>query len=119
MVSSKNNKQLARRMATLVEVNERLCATLQHHRSLMTQAAEDTRSGTLYVEGLMTGGAASMREELTAALDAFEVARHAVRLALFRVLTGDQGATISDIARSLGISRQLASRLFQESESQS
>jgi len=118
-VSSKNNKQLARRMATLVEANERLCATLEHHRSLMSQAAEDAQSGRLHIEGLVTGGAATMREELTTALDEFEVARHAVRLALFRVLGGDQGATISDIARSLGISRQLASRLSQESESQS
>jgi hypothetical protein len=47
---------------------------------------------------------------MTAALKDFEAARHRVRLAMFS-LAKEQGSSFSDMARALGISRQLGSRL--------
>ena len=54
-----------------------------------------------------------VRPEVTAALDAFEGARHRVRVAMFGLGLAE-GASISEIGRALGISRQLASRLAAE-----
>ena len=56
------------------------------------------------------------RRELTAALDAFEAARHEFRLALFAVCL-EEGASISEVGRALGVSRQRASRLAAEAVS--
>jgi len=53
------------------------------------------------------------RRELTAALDDFEAARHQFRLAVFsRCL--DEGASMSEIGRALGVSRQRASVLARQ-----
>ena len=53
------------------------------------------------------------RRELTAALDAFEAARHQFRLAIFtRCLA--EGASMSEIGRALGVSRQRASVLARQ-----
>jgi transposase-like protein len=53
------------------------------------------------------------RRELTIMLDEFEAARHEFRQALFAVCL-EEGATISEIGRALGVSRQRASRLVRE-----
>jgi len=55
------------------------------------------------------------RSEVTDALGEFEAARHQVRLAMF-ALAKEQGSSFSDLARALGISRQLASRLAAEAQ---
>lgn len=47
---------------------------------------------------------------MTEAIEDFEAARHQLRLALMVVGSGE-GASISDVARVLGISRQLGARL--------
>lgn len=53
------------------------------------------------------------RRQVTEGIEEFEAARHQLRLALFAV-GKEEGATISDVGRVLGISRQLASRLAAE-----
>jgi hypothetical protein len=116
---SKNSKQLVRRIAVLVEANDHLCDVLERQRVFMVEATTNIETGGLTIGGLLSGGAADMREELTTALDDFEVARHAVRLSLYGVLGTDQGESISQFARSLGISRQLASRLAREAAQES
>ena len=55
------------------------------------------------------------RREVTEALEEFETARHRVRLSMFGVAE-EQDASISEVARALGISRQLASRLAAEAD---
>jgi len=111
---SKNTTEFVRRIAVLAEANERLCDVLERQRVFMADAATNIGNSGLTIGGLLSGGAADMREELTTALDDFEIARHAVRLSLYAVLGLDQGESISQFARSLGISRQLASRLARE-----
>ena len=50
---------------------------------------------------------------MTEAVEESEAARHQLRLALFAV-GKEEGASISEVGRVLGISRQLASRLAGE-----
>lgn len=59
--------------------------------------------------------AAELRKESLELLRAYEVCRHEMRAA-FILPSVDEGMTIGDIGRSLGISRQLASRLVHEAE---
>ncbi len=56
----------------------------------------------------------SWRSVLTEAIKGFEVARHRVRLLMVAIAV-DEGMSITDMARSWGVSRQLASRWVQES----
>jgi len=98
----------------LIKANERLCKVLEQQRTLMSETFQNIEPRGLGVEVLVSRGAAPMREELTNALDEFDRVRHMVRLSLFVVLGQEQGVSISEIARTLGISRQLASRLAQE-----
>jgi hypothetical protein len=110
-----NTQLLARRLGDLVEANDRLCDVLVRQRALMAKAATNIETAGLTVGGLLSRDAAKLRGELTNALDEFERTRHMVRLSLFAVLGLDQGETVAEIARTLGISRQLASRLARES----
>ncbi len=53
------------------------------------------------------------RQQVTEAIGEFEAARHQLRVALFAV-GKEEGASISQVGRVLGISRQLASRIAKE-----
>jgi len=111
---SASTRRLTRQIAQLIKANERLCKVLEQQRTLMSETFQNIEPRGLGVEVLVSRGAAPMREELTNALDEFDRVRHMVRLSLFVVLGQEQGVSISEIARTLGISRQLASRLAQE-----
>lgn len=54
------------------------------------------------------------RSAVTDAIRGFEASRHRVRLLLVAIEV-DEGRTIGEVARSWGVSRQLASRWVQES----
>ncbi len=56
----------------------------------------------------------SWRAAVTDAIRGFEAARHRVRLLLVAIEI-EEGRTIGEVARSWGVSRQLASRWVQES----
>jgi hypothetical protein len=113
---SKNSDLLTRRISELGEKNDHLRGELLRHKEALAGAAESLESGELTAEAIRAGGAPEMRMDLTSALEDFEKARHQVRLALFAFLALEQEASNTEIGRSLGISRQLASRLAQEAE---
>jgi len=50
---------------------------------------------------------------MTESMEEFEAARYQLRLAIF-ALGQEEGSSISEFARALGISRQFASRLANE-----
>lgn len=62
---------------------------------------------------LRDAGEPAAHRELSQALDAFHVARRHFRVELLR-LGLDQGHTVSDLARALGVSRQFATRLLED-----
>ena len=109
------SKQLVHSFSELNEVAERLRAVLLRYNKASDQVATLVADGAHLVPALQSLGGPVRRSEVTDALDEFEAARHRVRLAMF-ALAKEQGARVSDVARALGISRQLASRLAAESE---
>jgi DNA invertase Pin-like site-specific DNA recombinase len=112
---TKKSKALVQRIAELDEANEHLRTALLRHKQGLAQAAKRAEAARWSVEAVQAGGAPEIRNEVTQAIDAFEAARHQVRLAMF-ALGIETGASISEIARSLGISRQLGSKLAKEAK---
>ena len=109
------SKQLVHSFSELNEVAERLRAVLLRYNKASDQVATLVAEGAHLVPALQSLGGPVRRSEVTDALEEFEAARHRVRLAMF-ALAKEQGSSFSDVARALGISRQLASRLAAESE---
>ena len=75
----------------------------------LLQVGELDRLGSSTIERVELVRFADKRERLAAALEAFEVSRRRARVALIAVAE-DEGSTISEVARTLGLSRQLLSR---------
>lgn len=109
------SKQLVRRMAELNEATEHVRTVLLRYHKVSSRVATLVDQGSDLVATLQSLGGPTQRSEVTEALGEFEAARHRVRLAMF-ALAKDQGSTMSDLGRALGISRQLASRLAAEVE---
>jgi len=109
------SKQLVRRLSELNEVAEHLHTVLRRYSKASASVATLVDQGTHLVPALESLHGPVRRSEVTEALEEFEAARHRVRLAMF-ALAKEQGSSFSDVARALGISRQLASRLAAEAE---
>ena len=111
---SSGSERLAVTMKHLVEMTDHLTEVLQRYKtSSMELAARVERGETLEAVFPAIQGPARPRE-VTEVLVEFEAARHQVRMAMLE-LGGEQGITISEMGRQLGLSRQLASRLAAES----
>jgi response regulator of citrate/malate metabolism len=113
---------MSRRSNTLVREANGLRESITHLRSVLEKYAKQNdrlrsriQAGDHLGETLDQLQGAGTRLQMTEALEQFEVARHRVRLSMF-ALAEEQGMTISELARSLGISRQLASRLAAEAD---
>jgi hypothetical protein len=81
----------------------------------MVAIAERLEDGAPAIGAAKGTGIPTERRQVTEAIQEFEAARHQLRLALFS-LGKEEGASISEVGRVLGISRQLASRLAGESD---
>jgi len=110
---SKTNRTLVQEISNCVEVTDRLRQVLLDFRTTIEKLAEFVNNDEPAVPALAKLNAPIRRRTLTEAMDEFDVARHQMRVALFASAL-EQGASISEIARGLGISRQLASRIAQE-----
>jgi hypothetical protein len=109
------SKHLVDQLARLMECTESVHIVMLHYYDVCRDMASSVEQGAGALEAFERAGALGMRQEITDELGAFETARHAVRVALF-ALAGEQGTSISDVGRALGISRQLASRLAAEAK---
>jgi hypothetical protein len=106
-------KVLLDRIAQLAECSAQLRDNLEHYEQTMMGIAWRLDAGEPAV-GASSGTRIPMhRRQVTEAIEEFEAARHRLRLALFAV-GKEEGASISEIGRALGVSRQLASRLAAE-----
>jgi hypothetical protein len=110
------SKRLVRSFSELIEASEHLRAVLLRYITANDSVATLVGEGAHLVTALQSFGGPVRRSEVTQALEDFEAARHRVRLAMF-ALAKEQGSSFSDVARVLGISRQLASRLAAEAAS--
>ncbi len=113
---SRVSKKLIKKLSLLMVTTEDLCDVLTRYRTATGDLITLIESGGKMDESLSSvSSPIKRRRELTETLDAFEAARHQARLAMF-CLALDQGTSISAMARTLGISRQLASRLAAEAK---
>jgi hypothetical protein len=113
-MSSKRH-HLVQRIAVLGECSARLREQLVDYEQTMGRIAKRLDDGAPAITASRGTSIPSERRHVTEAIEEFEAARHQVRLALFAV-GKDEGASISEVGRVLGISRQLASRLAAEAE---
>ncbi len=107
--------KLVREMADLAECTEHLRAVLVHFKSSVVDVAGLLEGGDLPVAALTGAPGPVTRKELNEALEEFERLRHQVRVSFFALAT-EEGTSISEVGRMLGISRQLASRVAAEAE---
>jgi len=112
---SKKSKLLVRRISELVESSAALRDLLVRYERANIKLAKLIERGEPGATALVNLKTPLRRREMTDVLQDFEAARHHVRLALF-ALCLEEGATMSEVGRALGISRQLASRLAGEAE---
>jgi len=111
----RRDDRLRQLISELESSNDHLRKVLvRQKRALVT--ARRFENGDMTAATVLDGGAPEMRVELTDAMSSFERARHRVRVALVALLGQDHETSTAEIGRSLGISRQLASRLAQEAE---
>lgn len=106
-------RRLVREMDGLIEQIDRTRSVLQRYKNVSAQVARRVDQGQVLADALEQLKGPIRRREVTEAMEELEGARHRVRLAMFS-LAEAQGTSISELARQLGFSRQLASRLAAE-----
>jgi hypothetical protein len=104
---------LVGRIAQVIEANKHLETVLVDFRATLAQMSERVSGGETAVDALRNLNAPVSRRLVTESLEEFESARRQMRVAIM-ALALSQGSSISDVAKVLGISRQLASRLAAE-----
>jgi len=94
----------------LIKRTDELRDALDRFDQATRSGLEVLQRGVPLVEGLAEARAGSARASLNKALDRMETARRDVRVAMSDVAL-EEGASLSEVARALGVSRQLLSRL--------
>ena len=104
---------MARGTRDLIESTGELRAALLAYKKAceaMFRAVEPGQPAISTLETMECLKIREHREAVTEAMAEFEAARHRVRLELVTAAQ-DEGRNLSDVARALGVSRQLTSRL--------
>jgi len=115
MAMSKKSKQLVREMSELMECTDRLRTVLLHFKKSIATVSSLMEERDITLAELKATRGPGWRQELNEALEDFEALRHQVRVT-FLTLAQEQGTSISEAGRMLGISRQLASRVAAEAD---
>jgi hypothetical protein len=115
---SHTKNPLAHTIWELAERSALLRQTLLDYEKTMLKIADRLEEGQPAIVAARGTGIPAQRRQVTEGIQEFEAARHQLRLMLMIVARGE-GASISDVGRVLGISRQLASRLAAEADKQS
>jgi chromosome segregation ATPase len=108
-------KRLVKRIHELTDTSAQLRASLLQYERTMTRIAERLEAGEDAIAAAKGTSIPNQRRRVTEAIEEFESARHQLRLALM-VAGKAEGASIAEVGRVLGISRQLAARLAAEAD---
>lgn len=108
-------KQFYQRADDLVGATDRLRDTIVQFKKAFASQRRRMASGTPAVEALEAVNASVVRQELADAMEEFQTARQLVRAAFIAVAL-EEGSSLSDVARALGVSRQLVSRLAADND---
>jgi hypothetical protein len=98
----------------LIGATSVLRTELDAHEATCRKVLDEVRVDQAITGVLPRVQADTWRSAVTDAIRGFEAARHRVRLLLVAIEV-EEGRSIGDVARSWGVSRQLASRWVQES----
>jgi len=98
-----------------ITASERLREGLLNGENIGRTMIEAIESGVSVAHSTDASGqdASTLRSSMNDLLEEFQHARHKMRIA-FMLPSIDDGMSISEIARTLGVSRQLAQRLVHE-----
>ena len=107
---SARRRRFVRKMATLVETTDDVFAVLERYKASSVELAAGVERGENLEDIYPIIEGPARPREVTEVLEKFESARHQVRLAMFE-LGHEQGLSISEVGRQLGMSRQRASHL--------
>jgi hypothetical protein len=110
---SGKSRDVVRRAEALSVALQALTTVLIDYQSAVPDLISRVERGDKVAEAVQGVGAATIRSDVTDALDAFESARHEFRKAVV-ALGLEQGSSASEVGRAFGFSRQLASRLATE-----
>lgn len=97
----------------LIDSTVALRRQLVTHEEVCRRVLSDVQSGLPMGCVLPSVQADNWRSALTEAIKGFEMTRHHARLVLV-AMSLEEGCTIAEVARTWGVSRQLASRWVQE-----
>ena len=109
----KNRRQLEEAINDLIWSSAELRRVLVHHERANRSLAKLMSQGVPAIEALERIGAAGSRPEVSEAIERFENARHVGRVKIL-VVAVEEGSSLSAVAKALGFSRQLASRIASE-----
>ena len=113
---TKKADRLVSDISVLADASKTLRQVLVRYERALAALATRTKRGESVLEAFdAMDGVMHRQRELPETLEEFEAARHQVRLALVS-LASAQGDSMSELARRLGVSRQLASRLSTEAD---
>jgi hypothetical protein len=112
---ARTRKKLLDAIEQLNECSRDLTDVLKRFERATSQLAGRVDKGEFIVDALRGVSGSMRRRELLEALESFEFARHRVRVGMFAVAI-EEGTSLSEMSRALGVSRQLASRLGGEVE---
>jgi hypothetical protein len=110
---TEKSRQLVKALSHLDQCNRDLRSVMQRFERTTSRLARQVSGGALVVEAVRDVTGTVQLKELGEAEKAFEVARHRTRVAVF-ALAIEQGTSLSEMGKALGISRQLASRVAAE-----
>lgn len=106
-------KHYVRRADDVIESIEQVRTALLRFKKAVVRESRLMEAGTPAVEALEAVDASTVRQGLVDALDELEAVRHEMRVAFIAVASAE-GSSLSDVARALGVSRQLVARLAKE-----
>jgi len=111
--------RLNRETRQLIEVIDQLRSALLTYKraceGMLRAAAGPGQPASDTIETMERLKVRERRQAVTEAMDEFEAARYRVRVGLIEAAQ-NEGRNLSDVARALGVSRQLVSRLGKEGD---
>jgi hypothetical protein len=100
-------------MEELIEADEEVRCRLVASERVLRRGIARLESGEEIASALEATQAAERRQEVNEALEALQLARHDLRVAVLAAGL-EEGMSLSEVARGFGISRQLVQRLAKE-----
>ena len=105
-----SRKRLILQAEEVTESVAYLRSQLRLYQDAVQRFVDHVERGETVLTAAHNANVARYRQLATEAIEGFESARRQMRLALF-ALGQEEGASISQLGRALGVSRQLASRI--------